>query len=436
MLPRKALFDYSLLAVPLAFAGMPLYIHAPDFYATQHGISLSALALILLFLRVVDAIQDPLIGAVSDRWSHKRYAIMLGALLVLVAGFFALFQPVAGMATIWFAIMMLLATTAFSVLTVNLNALGALWSADKSQQTRITASREGVALLGLIFAVIMPAALQNAMSPTMAFGWMGAILAVFSLIAFWRFTRWYHHHQSEALAHNVASLGMLKRTVKSLSSPMKRFYLIYSISMLASAIPAILVLFFIRDKLDLEAYTGVFLAVYFLSGVAGMPLWKYITRHYSAQCAWLISMVVAVASFVSAFLLGAGDFVPYLLICATSGLALGGDLALPPAILANFVHEEKTQSSASVQFALLTFLSKTALAASAAIALPALEWFGFEAGGNNSNQALFALSAIYALLPCFIKLAALLLLWRTMDREKNHENHRNHLISRRQPFAE
>ena len=71
-LPGADLALYGILALPLAFAGLPVYLHAPDFYATSYGLSLAALGSVLLGLRVVDAVQDPLIGTFSDAFAHRR----------------------------------------------------------------------------------------------------------------------------------------------------------------------------------------------------------------------------------------------------------------------------------------------------------------------------------------------------------------------------
>ena len=77
VIERKALLQYSLLAMPLAFAGMPLYVHTPDYYATEFGISLSVIGFVLLGLRFFDAIQDPIIGRLSDRYARHRHSIII-----------------------------------------------------------------------------------------------------------------------------------------------------------------------------------------------------------------------------------------------------------------------------------------------------------------------------------------------------------------------
>ena len=428
MLKRKDITDYSLLAIPLAFVGLPLYIHAPDFYVAQYGLSLSTLAGILLALRIFDAVQDPIIGALSDTYSKHRFEFMFVSLIFLALGFFALFTPLVNHVAGWFVLSMLLATTAFSILTVNLNALGALWSAEPEQQTRITTTREAMALIGLTIAVITPSLLQQWLSPSSSFKWMSVILILFIIAGFWRFYGWYKRKKLSP-TKPIKQRQSYWQNIKKSSTSMRRFYAIYAVSMLASAMPAVLVLFFIRDRLGLEEYTGLFLLVYFASGIAAMPFWKSFSKNYSSECAWLISMIVAVISFIGAFLLNAGDFIPYLLICIASGFSLGADLALPPAILAKLMHQDKTHKIASSQFALLTFISKTALAFAGIITLPILDTMGFVAATSNSTKALFGLSLTYALIPCIIKLIAALMLWHTMNQgETNEENNlnRNH----------
>ena len=39
---RRDVAAYGVLALPLAFGGLPLYIQAPDFFATERGVPLAA----------------------------------------------------------------------------------------------------------------------------------------------------------------------------------------------------------------------------------------------------------------------------------------------------------------------------------------------------------------------------------------------------------
>ena len=65
-----SIFKYSIIVFPLAFAGILIYIHAPDYYSTNLGIKIEAIGISLLILRLLDAFLDPLIGYVSDKFFY------------------------------------------------------------------------------------------------------------------------------------------------------------------------------------------------------------------------------------------------------------------------------------------------------------------------------------------------------------------------------
>jgi GPH family glycoside/pentoside/hexuronide:cation symporter len=419
-LSRRDLLFYGFTAMPLAFAGMPLYVHAPDYYATNFGVSLSIMGIALLLLRFFDAVQDPLIGYFSDKFQKQRIFVIISSAAMLVVSFAMLFQPKQEYALFWFCIFMLLATTAFSILSINLNALGGLWSKDKSQQTRITGYREGFGLIGLLLAVLLPSIIMQIIPASSAFAWMGAILAAIMLIAIIAFYSWYK--QNNTSSANISGQQSLWRILNSIPTTTRKFFAIYTVSMLASSIPALLVLFFIRDRLEAQNYTGLFLALYFLAGVTGMPVWQYLSSKYNKYSAWMIAMLLAVASFIWGCFLGAGDVWQYGLICITSGIAFSADLALPPAILADYIHEQKNEAVAASQFGLFAFLAKLALALASVIALPFLDIAGYKPGLNNDANALQALGFIYAAIPCLLKIISIFMLWRFQKFNISGEN--------------
>ena len=82
----------SLYALMLAAAGIPLYIHLPRFAAVELGIGLAALGSLLLALRVIDLVQDPLIGWAIDRFPKAQNLFALSAAAGLALGFPLLFS--------------------------------------------------------------------------------------------------------------------------------------------------------------------------------------------------------------------------------------------------------------------------------------------------------------------------------------------------------
>lgn len=415
-LNRPDLFLYGALALPLAFAGLPVYLHAPDFYATSYGASLAALGAVLLGLRIVDAVQDPLIGAFSDAFSrHRRHVLLVGAFMLL-AGFAGLFNPPAlsGMGHLaWFAANVFVCTTGFSIISINYQALGGLWPASSADRTRITGTREALGLVGILAASVLPSVLRNRYDAAAAFQIVTLVLAVLLVIGGALFLRWYARREvAPAKVPDAAASGGFRDLLHG--GWARRFYGIYFISNFASAIPAVLVLFYIRDRLAAESWTGLFLLVYFLSGAASMPVWQMAARRVGTARAWGISMVVAVITFVWAFTLGAGDIVPFAIVCVLSGSALGADLALPPALLADRIDRTGDHAIASRYFAGAAFFAKASFALATGLTLPVLDALGYVPGEAAVGDIGVYLSGVYALAPCAIKIVAAVWLFRSL----------------------
>lgn len=414
---RKSLFQYSFLAIPLAFAGLPLYIHVPDFYATTMGMSLSGIGIVIILVRIFDAVQDPLIGVFCDLYNDKRPLIMLIASLLMALGFFLLFHPQENLGLAGLAISLVLATTAYSIMIINLNALGSTWSQDGVQKNRITSWREGFGLIGLIIASVLPGIIT--------FSEYSYVLILFLVLGFTIFMVWNKENKKYDALINLRNRNN-KDTIKLhelLLPSNKWFFGIYFISTLASAIPAVLMVFFTRDLLGAEQYTGAFLLVYFLSGACGMSVWLTIAKRSSKLISWALAMLLAATTFVWAFFLQPDDIWQFAVICVLSGIALGGELSLPPAILSELIGAQDKTRNTSFLFSILAFLSKTALALGSGIAFLILGVTSFSPATQNDSEALLALSFTYALAPCIIKVCAALGLLSWLQKLKQRGDH-------------
>jgi Na+/melibiose symporter-like transporter len=180
---------------------------------------------------------------------------------------------------------------------------------------------------------------------------------------------------------------------------------------IASAIPATLIVFFVQDRLQLDAQMQAqFLGVYFVAAAISMPLWLRVIARFGLVKAWAAGMAMAMVVFIWSYALGAGDVWGYTAICALSGLALGADLIAPGALLNGVLQQRgPNEIHAGAYFGWWQVATKLNLALAAGIALPLLEWLGYTPGAQDAS-ALAALSGSYALLPCALKLGALWLL--------------------------
>jgi len=375
--------SYGGLGLPLAFVALPLYVVLPNHYATAFGIPLATLGSLLLAARLLDAVADPWIGHAVDRWfttGLRRLALAgVMAAVVLALGFRGLFfPPVTGQAALlwWCGGVLAVTYLAYSVLSVIHQAWGARLGGDEAQRARI------------VFAGLLAVAMAGA-------AWAPRPVAL----------------GSPATPQTLARAQTGTQPVADTSSPwrtpgFRRLLAVFLLNGIASAVPATLVLFFIRDRLQAPAFEPLFLASYFAAGALSMPLWVRLVQRLGLARAWLAGMVLAVAAVAWAALPGAGDVAGFTAVCIASGMALGADLALPGALLAGVIQRAGHAGRLEGRyFGWWNFATKLNLALAAGIALPLLAAFGYQPGGRDA-QALQALTIAYCLLPCALKLAA------------------------------
>jgi Na+/melibiose symporter-like transporter len=406
-MPTRQMLAYGALGFPLAFAALPLYVHVPRLYAESVGLPLALVGVVLLLTRFADALIDPLLGQWSDRLGNRRRLIAF-ALPLLALGLAALLTPPQGGGTAWLVLTLAITFVGFSLATINYHAWGAELGETPRERVRITAAREMFALGGVVVAAALPSLLARDVATAMQhLGWV--FIPVLALAAFATLA-------GAPLTAVVTGTTQQRPPLASvfLDLRFRRLLIVLAVGGIASAIPATLVLFFIADVLQLQDRQGLFLVIYFVCGGLAMPGWVRLANRHGKVRAWIASMVLAICSFVWAFLLETGDGVAFALICAASGAALGAELALPPALLADLLADGRRAgretAGAGAYFGVWNFVTKFNLALAAGIALPLVSLGGYKVGAGDGG--LMALSAVYALLPAAIKVISMLLLWR------------------------
>lgn len=403
-LPAVQLVAYGLFGMPLAMAALPLYVHLPNYYAARHGVDLALLGLLLLALRLGDAFIDPYLGALSDRAPSRRRLCVLAA-VVLALGMIAVFRPwpqAQGPLLLWLAASLAIVYLALSLATISHGAWGAELSGDTTERTRITAVREGLALVGVVLASLAPVWLAVGDAPETG---MGAYATVFAVVALGSAALLRHAPAAPAAVPSVAD-GRKGVSAALADRRFRALLVVFLVNGVASAVPATLVLFFIADVLGEPQRQGLFLALYFVAGAAGMPLWVWLSRIAGKTLAWGIGMTAAIAAFVWAWALGPGDTLPFAIICLVAGATLGADLALPPSVLADVIGRSANRHATGAYFGVWTLANKLALALAAGVALPLLAALGYTPGAR-APEALAALAFVYALVPCLLKMLAI-----------------------------
>ncbi|PVA10206.1 sugar:cation symporter [Pelagivirga sediminicola] len=393
MVAAPRLPAYSLFAAYLAAAGLPIYIHAPKFYVDEYGVSLALLGTVLFALRLIDVVQDPLLGRLAAWARAWRGATVLVAGVLMAAAMLGLFVAAPPIAPVWwFALMLTVVFSGFSYLTICFYSQGVA-SADAlpAGHLRLARWRETGALLGICAASVAPLALGGFTGFALAFAALGA-LALWAMRDQWR-----------GAAVPTGGFGPVLRDGVS-----RRLLLIALVNAAPVAVSSTLFLFFVESRLGAPEWEGPLLLLFFLAAAGAAPVWGRLAERWGARRVLLSAMVLAILAFGWAALLGRGDVWPFAAVCVLSGAAVGADMTLLPAIFARRMAQ--ISPGASEGFGLWSFVSKLTLALAAVLLLPALEAGGYTPGADNSAAALMLLTLLYCAVPCALKLVAIALL--------------------------
>ncbi|MGG7568254.1 MFS transporter [Rhodovulum sp. DZ06] len=429
-LSRRSLAAYAAPAAPLGMLYFPVYVYLPPLYAAR-GLDLATLGAILLGARLLDAVTDPAMGALSDRlpsrWGRRKPWLAVSALPILIAAW-ALFLPPAAPSAAWFGLWLTALTLGWTMAMTPYYAWGAELHGDYAERVRAASWRESAGLVGAVLAAgLYAAAAGGAPAPAAAPGadpaagagaadGAAGLALVFAALAV-------------LLPLGVAAATLVAPEPPDLSRrrlPLRgalgdvlrapgfrRLLPAHFVNGLANGLPAALFLFYTEHVIGRPDLAGPLLALYFLAAVAGAPLWTRLARRYEKPAIWRAAMVYACAVFACALALGEGDAWPFAAIALLSGLALGADLALPAAMLADVAEGDAAaagEQRTGLFFAAWSVASKAALAVSGGAALWALDGAGFAASGANDARALWALALLYAGAPVALKLLAVALM--------------------------
>ena len=390
----------------MAMAMLPIYMISPKFYGDALGIDLAALGVVLFLTRLLDTAQDPLIGRLVDLLQRKKHGwsvLMVISTAVLAIGFVMLFAPPLWSELgliLWLAISLIVVYAAHSLINICYLTWGARLTDDVDARSRVTAWREAFGLVGVVVASVLPGFWVSdlgARAGYQIFSWVFVALLVIGLIA----TLWLSPRPKIAIGKGLEGW-------RNALAPkgVRRVMWFYLFNAIAVAIPATLVLFYIDDVVQMPDRAGWFLGLYFLSGMLTLPLWVALSDRIGKARAWLAGTCLAVLALLCSGWVGAGDGLFYGAVCLVAGAALGADVALPPAMLADAIPKGHRQST-GLYFGIWVLIGKFALAVAAGMALPGLKLFDYQPGQPATAGALILL---YVFLPMVFKALATLAL--------------------------
>ncbi|RJP84146.1 MAG: MFS transporter [Desulfobacteraceae bacterium] len=413
---------YAAPAFALAVVGIPVYVYIPKFYTDVIGVHVSAMGVILLVVRLFDAVTDPAIGLISDRlrtpFGRRRPLIILGALLTGLA-ILLLFNPPhtdADTATAWFMVLIFLLFLFWTVIIVPYESLGPELTFDYNERTTLFGLRDGALIAGTLVAAASPAAIKALMSLPESPQGERETFFILSIIytpliiasAFWCVLT-----LKERALNVIASRDNIFQNLSASlrNRPFRILLISYTISAIGNNLPATLILYYVEYVLH-SSRADFFLVMYFVTGILFLPLWVAGAKRFEKKSMWLISMAVNTGAFSGVFFLGPGDELAYGVLIFISGIGFGATLAIPSAIQADVIDYDELISGErreGLYIGLWSVAKKMAAAFGVGAGLALLGASGYVPNVRQTDAVVLYLRILYALVPCLCNAVAIVI---------------------------
>jgi glycoside/pentoside/hexuronide:cation symporter, GPH family len=433
-LPR--VISLSTLAFPLAGIGLPVGVYLSPFYADELGLGVALTGMLFMIMRIWDLAIDPVVGSLVDRvnsrWGRARPWIVACVPVLMVAAYFVYMPPREGVTALYFVFWMLVFYIGATFLQIARNAWVADVAVDYDDRSRHFVVIEVVSVLSLLFLLLLPVFIAgnsgtggDRFAQISAMGWCLIIsLPVTALLAC-LFVPDPPRTGPQRDEHKL-SVSMLKQAI---SNPYLRIVLALEVLVgMGISVTSSLYLFVAESVFGLsDQASSLLLVVFFISSVVGLPVWMAIAQRTEKHTAVAAAVTLSALSFVLYYIVSlVPGFWTFAIGAVVNGFAFTAPLVIGRSMTADVVEEELSRTGvnrAGLYFGLNASAYKVgaSLAIGVAYLLVGLV-AGYEAGADNSPQAVQGLMLIFCLLPMLLYAATFFVIRNyPLDRKMQQE---------------
>lgn len=414
------LFAYVLPVVATQFVVAPFATVLPGIYVTHFGLDAVVVGMALMFMRVADAVTDPVVGYLSDRTRSRLGArkpwLIGGALMATLSAFLVLSpggEPSVWRLVGWGTVFYL----GWTMMEIPHAAWGAELSSDHRERTSIFFYRAVAGVVGAMgFAALpfLPVFESTTITPVT----LGATAVAFAVLAPITVGAAVVGAPPGRLQDAGAARVGWREFMLSLARnrPLWMFLGAYTMAGIAFGMFGSLQYVYLQSYLDLGPRVAHALGVSFVGGMASLPLWLVLVKRWGKHRAWCAGLAIISACMVGMTMLppGAGSFWLYVPLAGVLALSSGAGLIAPYSLLGDIVDYDTLrtrQRRGGSYFALFTLVVKGNIAVGGGFAFMILGWAGYDAAAGGSSGS-WGLLVGFGALPAVITLAAAAILWR------------------------
>lgn len=392
------------------------------------GLKPGVAGIIVMIGKLWDAINDPLIGWLSDRTRSRfgrRYPWMLvGSIPLGLSCWFLWTIPPINNQTfliIYYIVIALFFYTAFTAVLLPYSALSAELTQDYDDRTNLISFRSTFSIGGSIFSLVLAELIfsrfQNQQQQYLILGLLAGSISVIAiyLSVLGTYRRYHQVQQNQTNVSRSSSLSIWQKLRLIFTNfPFLCVMAIYLCSWLSVQTIAAILPYFVINCMGLTEghFTRMALSVQGTALVM-MMVWNFLSHRLGKRVIYLIGIPFTIAAEIILFLLQPGQVTLMYLVAIMAGIGIATAYLVPWSMLPDVIDLDQLktgQRREGIFFALVVQLQKIGIAFALFIAGKLLDTAGYIPNhtGQQPDSALWAIRMIIGPLPILLLIIGLI----------------------------
>ncbi len=439
----RAMLPYVVPTIATGTVMGSVYAILPSLYAKHAQVTLAQLGILLVALRIWDAVSDPLVGYWSDKTRHPRYGrkpwIAFGSTVLAISAWF-LFQIPSDAGIAYLGIWSFFAFLGYTSHDIPHLAWGSELTTDYDQRAKLFSLRSMAETTGgfiytslpiVLFYIGISASTEYSPELFQRLGWAVLVLFPLTMIIALRYAPAGHVPATER-----GSLSSMFRDMRH-NPPLLRFLGAYVVAGAGSGIYVALLFPYFDSYLRIGDKVPHMLLIAMAGAFISPPFWAKMVGIFGKHRTWAYGWIANSASLVPMALIQPGPdafwpaMIAMFVYCFTNGVSS----VAPQALLADVVDYEVLKRGvdrAGNYYAFMFFITKltSSIGGLVFVFLGVVFGYSIAEGAVNTDFANKGMLISFCVLPSLFQMAAIPLIWNFPIDKRRQEIIRKRLAQR------